>query len=105
MSCLPSTRNMEPETRNTRANALSHLALGTVQFGLPYGVANRSGQPPAKTAAAAAADLLGEADLVIDGGCTDGVASTIVSLLEAASKILRPGAISLEQIKTVLGEA
>ena len=46
MSCLPSTRNMEPETRNTRANALSHLALGTVQFGLPYGVANRSGQPP-----------------------------------------------------------
>ena len=36
---------MEPETRNTRASALSRLALGTVQFGLPYGVANRSGQP------------------------------------------------------------
>jgi aryl-alcohol dehydrogenase-like predicted oxidoreductase len=36
---------MEPETRNTRASALSRLALGTVQFGLPYGVANRDGQP------------------------------------------------------------
>ncbi len=79
--------------------------LRQVGFPLAATSANRSGQPPAKTAAAAAADLLGEADLVIDGGCTDGVASTIVSLLEAAPKILRPGAISLEQIKTVLGEA
>ena len=44
------TRNMEPETRNARPSALSRLALGTVQFGLPYGVANRSGQPPFKVA-------------------------------------------------------
>ncbi len=32
-------------TPGTRDGALSLLALGTVQFGLPYGVANRAGQP------------------------------------------------------------
>jgi len=30
--------------------ALSRLTLGTVQFGLPYGIANRSGQPSYETA-------------------------------------------------------
>jgi hypothetical protein len=30
----------------TSARALSRLTLGTVQFGLPYGVANQIGQPP-----------------------------------------------------------
>lgn len=33
-----------------RARALSRLTLGTVQFGLPYGVANRAGHPPYETA-------------------------------------------------------
>lgn len=42
-------------------SALPRLALGTVQFGLPYGVANRSGQPPFE----AARDILACA---IEGG-------------------------------------
>jgi aryl-alcohol dehydrogenase-like predicted oxidoreductase len=56
---------MEFETRNleTRARALSRLTLGTVQFGLPYGVANSSGQPPYETAR----DILACA---IEGGVT-----------------------------------
>ena len=74
------------------------------QAGFPLAAtsANLSGQPPAKTAAAAVADLDGEPDLVIDGGPADGVASTVVSLLESPPKILRPGAISLEQILAAL---
>ena len=75
-----------------------------VRAGFPLAAtsANRSGQPPARTAAAAVADLQGEPDLVIDGGSTDGAASTIVSLLESPPKILRQGVISLEQILAAL---
>jgi len=56
---------MKSETLNpgTTARALSRLTLGTVQFGLPYGVANRAGQPPYETAR----DILACA---IDGGVT-----------------------------------
>jgi aryl-alcohol dehydrogenase-like predicted oxidoreductase len=34
------------ETRRFKDLDLSVLTLGTVQFGLPYGIANRTGQPP-----------------------------------------------------------
>ena len=33
-------------------NALARLGLGTVQFGLDYGVSNRGGRPPEREAAA-----------------------------------------------------
>lgn len=52
------------------ARHVSRLTLGTVQFGLPYGVANRHGQPtPAEAAAIVAA--------AVDGGvnCFDTAAS------------------------------
>lgn len=43
---------MKPETWKPRTSSkeLSRFTLGTVQFGLPYGVANRAGQPPYETA-------------------------------------------------------
>lgn len=38
------------QTRPWKEYRLSRLMLGTVQFGLPYGVANRTGQPTYETA-------------------------------------------------------
>lgn len=51
-------------------------------------------------------DSLGdEVDFTLDGGtCRFGVESTIVSLLDATPKILRPGAISLAELESALGE-
>jgi aryl-alcohol dehydrogenase-like predicted oxidoreductase len=51
------------ESRHAVLEGVSRCTLGTVQFGLPYGVANRTGQPdePAVTAIVAAA---------LDGGVT-----------------------------------
>lgn len=56
---------MKPESLNpeTSSKEFSRLTLGTVQFGLPYGVANRAGQPPYETAR----DILACA---IEGGVT-----------------------------------
>lgn len=49
---------------------LSQLMLGTVQFGLPYGIANKTGQPPYETVR----DILAR---VIEGGvnCLDTAAA------------------------------
>lgn len=54
--------------------------------------ANRHGEPPRSTAAAAAAGLDGAPDLVLDGGATPGgLASTVVDLTGSEPRILRQG--------------
>lgn len=53
----------EPRKSETSSNELSRLTLGTVQFGLTYGVGNRAGQPSYETAR----EILA---LAIEGGVT-----------------------------------
>ena len=49
-------------------------------------------------------DELGEALLVLDGGpCTVGIESTIVDCTRGVPVLLRPGAITREQIETACG--
>ena len=51
-------------------------------------------------------DLNGKIPLILDGGDSAvGIESTIVDLTEDAPTVLRPGAITAEQIKEVLGNA
>ena len=73
----------------------------------PMGVssANRTGQPPAATAEEAR-DQLGFAIAVyLDGGPTgDPVPSTILDVTGSVPRVLRPGAVSLEQLREVVGE-
>jgi L-threonylcarbamoyladenylate synthase len=66
--------------------------------------ANRSGEPSPVTAQEAAAQLDGRVDLIIDGGrCPGGVASSIVDLTFTTPRLLRAGAISLEELEKALG--
>lgn len=81
------------------------------QGGLPGGglaapSANRFGRI-SPTSAQHVADELGDSvALILDGGdCQVGIESTIVDLSRGAPVILRPGAISAEQLSLVLGEA
>ena len=73
----------------------------------PMGVssANRSGQPPAATAEEAR-DQLGFAVAVyLDGGPSgDPVPSTILDVTGSVPRVLRSGAVSLEQLREVVGE-
>lgn len=58
--------------------------------------ANRSGAPPAATAAAVVAALAGELDLVLDGGPTPGgLPSTLLDWTGDRPRVLRPGALAL----------
>ncbi len=67
--------------------------------------ANRSGRPSPTTAAAVLRDLSGRIPMILNGGpCRYGVESTIVDCTEDVATILRPGAISLEEIRELLGD-
>ncbi len=67
--------------------------------------ANASGRPSPTTAAHVLEDLDGKIDAVLDGGpCTVGVESTIVDVTVSPPRLLRPGGITLEKLKSVLGE-
>ncbi len=65
--------------------------------------ANLSGKPSPQTAEEVLAQLGGRIELVIDGGaCPGGVPSTVVDCTAPDPKILRLGAISKEEIFSVL---
>lgn len=68
--------------------------------------ANLSGLPSPTTAEHCMKDLNGKVPLIIDGGpCKVGVESTVISLVGGGAVILRPGIISLEDIRKVLPNA
>ncbi len=65
--------------------------------------ANRFGRVSPTTAAHVRADLGKDVDLVLEGGATEvGIESTIVDLSREEAVLLRPGAITLPQLKEVI---
>ena len=67
--------------------------------------ANISGKPSPTKYEHVKGYLDGRADAIIDGGdCAVGLESTVITLVDGIPRVLRPGAITLEQLKSVLGE-
>ena len=67
--------------------------------------ANTSGRPSPTTAEHVLEDMDGKIDAVVDGGpCAVGVESTILDLTLTPPRVLRPGGVTLEQLRQVLGE-
>ena len=66
--------------------------------------ANTSGRPSPTEARHVYQDLNGRIDMIIDGGPVGiGLESTIIDLTEETPMVLRPGFISLEMLRSVLG--
>lgn len=77
------------------------------QSGLPLAApsANTSGAPSPTTAAHVINDLDGKIDAVVMGNdCTVGVESTVVAILEDGVHLLRPGAVTAEQLRAAVPE-
>ena len=75
--------------------------------GLPLAApsANLSGHPSPTTAEHVMNDLNGKIEAILDGGaCGVGVESTVITLVTNPPRLLRPGGITLEQLRSVLGE-
>ena len=67
--------------------------------------ANLSGKPSPTKASHVFEDLNGKIKLIIDGGeCEEGVESTVVTLATEKPRLLRPGNVTLKELKSVLGE-
>ena len=67
--------------------------------------ANLSGKPSTTTAIHCLHDLQGKVEAVLDGGpCRVGLESTILDLTVSPPRILRPGGVTLEQLRECLGE-
>lgn len=77
-----------------------------VAAGVPVAApsANRFGHTSPTSAAHVLADLDGRIDLVLDSGPSlIGVESTVLDLTAATPTLLRPGGVSLEQLRSALG--
>lgn len=83
------------------------LALALIQkAGVPVAApsANASTKPSPTAAEHVAYDLDGRIETIIDGGpCDVGVESTVVDGMSSPPSILRPGGISIEQLRTCPG--
>ena len=67
--------------------------------------ANTSGKPSPTTAQHVLHDMDGKIDMIVDGGRSDvGVESTVVTLCTEPPRLLRPGGITLAQLRAVLGD-
>ena len=84
------------------------IALALIESGGGYIAApsaNTSGRPSPTTAKHVMDDLDGKIDMIIDGGSVGiGLESTIIDLTEGVPMVLRPGYISLDMLRDVLGE-
>lgn len=79
------------------------IAAADVPVAAPSG--NTSGRPSPTTAAAMLEDMDGKIDAIVDAGpCAVGVESTIIDLTTAPPRLLRPGGVTLEQLREALGE-
>lgn len=66
--------------------------------------ANISGSPSPTTAAHVMNDMDGKIDAVLDGGASDvGLESTVITLAGDVPRVLRPGGITVEMLREVLG--
>jgi len=84
---------------------LHEIALELLKETGPLAVssANRSGDPPATTAAAAQEQLGDAVAVYLDGGpCPGDVPSTIVDLTGPVPRLLRAGVISVDQLRQVI---
>ncbi len=79
------------------------ISLAGVPVAAPSG--NTSGRPSPTSASHMLEDMEGKIDAIVDGGpCAVGVESTIVDLTASPPRLLRPGGVTLEQLREVLGE-
>lgn len=103
--CIPSAVSAGLDTVAVRmpSNKIAHEIIKRSGLPLAAPSANLSGSPSPTTAEHVLLDLDGRIDAVVISEKSDvGVESTVVTLCTDPPRLLRPGGITLEQLKTVL---
>ena len=105
--CIPDEVSCGLETVGIRLPSHPMARALIRESGVPLAApsANTSGRPSTTTAAHVMHDMDGKIAAVLDGGaCGVGVESTVITLALERPRLLRPGGITLEQLRSVLGE-
>lgn len=100
--CVPDVVTAGLDTVAIRMPSSPVMRAVIRQAGVPIAApsANRSGKPSPTTAKHVLDDLDGRIDLILDGGACDiGLESTIVNPVSDPPTLLRPGGVTLEQIR------
>lgn len=103
--CIPAAVSAGLDTVAVRmpSNEVAHEIIKRSGLPLAAPSANLSGSPSPTTAEHVLLDLDGRIDAVVVSGRADvGVESTVVTLCTDPPRLLRPGGITLEQLKKVL---
>ena len=106
-SCIPNEVSCGLDTVGIRlpSHPLARALIRAAGVPLAAPSPNTSGRPSTTTAAHVLCDLDGKIAAILDGGpCGVGVESTVVTLALDKPRLLRPGGVTLEQLRAVLGE-
>lgn len=86
------------------SHPVAHAIIEASGIPLAAPSANLSGKPSPTLTSHVLQDLDGRVSAVVDGGpCGVGVESTVITLCGSCPRVLRPGGITPEQLKAVLG--
>ena len=105
--CIPNEVSCGLDTVGIRlpAHPLARALIRAAGVPLAAPSANTSGRPSTTTAEHVLRDMDGKIAAILDGGaCGVGVESTVVTLAPDKPRLLRPGGVTLEQLRAVLGE-
>lgn len=106
-SCVPTVVTAGLTTVAVRfpAHPVAQAVIKAAQKPLAAPSANRSGSPSPTTAARVMEDMDGRIAAVLDGGdCAVGVESTVIDMSTDTPRLLRPGGVTPDQLRAVLGE-
>ena len=105
--CVPKRTTAGLSTVAVRCpdNAVTREVIRLAGVPIAAPSANISGKPSTTTAQHVFHDHQGKIPAIVDGGpCRVGVESTIIDLTEDTPRLLRPGGITPEQLREVLGD-
>lgn len=106
-SCIPNevTGGLDTVAVRCPSNEIARRIIEASGVPVAAPSANSSGKPSPTTASHVLHDLDGKIDMIVDGGdCEIGVESTVISISGDKCRILRPGAVSADQLGMVCGE-
>ena len=87
------------------SHKIANAIIRAAKIPLAAPSANTSGRPSPTSAAHVMHDMGGKIEAVVDSGeCEVGVESTVLTLCTDPPTLLRPGAVTLNQLQSVIGE-
>lgn len=102
---LVNTAGMDTVAIRMPSNRIAHLLIERAGVPISAPSANISGKPSPTDAEHVIQDLNNRIDVIIDGGkCDVGVESTVLDITGEMPVILRPGAITVNMLKDLIGD-